>query len=70
MKKEGFRSVRIPVTWYTHQPDTAPYTVDATYLNRVKQVVDLALADGLYVEINVHHDSWKWIADIATTTTR
>ncbi|WP_078859865.1 cellulase family glycosylhydrolase [Streptomyces rubellomurinus] len=66
LKKEGFRSVRIPVTWYTHQSDTAPYTVDATYLNRVKQVVDLALADGLYVEINVHHDSWKWIANIAT----
>ncbi|MFE2407222.1 cellulase family glycosylhydrolase [Kitasatospora sp. NPDC059408] len=66
LRSQGFRSVRIPVTWYTHQSATAPYTIDATYLARVKQVIDLALADGLYVEMNVHHDSWKWIADIST----
>ncbi|MGW2376977.1 cellulase family glycosylhydrolase [Kitasatospora sp. NPDC001683] len=66
LKAQGFRSVRIPVTWYPHQSDTAPYTIDPVWMNRVKQVVDWALADGLYVEINVHHDSWKWIAAMST----
>ncbi|WP_324606651.1 cellulase family glycosylhydrolase [Kitasatospora azatica] len=66
LRGQGFHSVRIPVTWSNHQSTTAPYTVDATYLARVKQVVDYALADGLYVELNVHHDSWQWISSIAT----
>ncbi|MFD0273625.1 cellulase family glycosylhydrolase [Kitasatospora sp. NPDC127111] len=66
LRSEGFRSVRIPVTWYPHQSDTAPYTIDPAWMKRVKQVVDLALADGLYVEINVHHDSWKWIINMST----
>ncbi|MFF1478463.1 cellulase family glycosylhydrolase [Streptomyces sp. NPDC058301] len=63
---EGFRSIRIPVSWYPHQSETAPYTIDAAYMKRVKQVVDWALEDGLYVDLNVHHDSWKWVADIST----
>lgn len=66
IKAEGFRSVRIPVTWSGHQSATAPYTIDATWMNRVKQVVDWALADGLYVVLNVHHDSWQWIATMPT----
>ncbi|WP_369227039.1 cellulase family glycosylhydrolase [Streptomyces sp. R39] len=66
VRDQGFRSVRIPVTWSGHQSATAPYAVDATFMNRVKQVVDWALADGLYVVLNVHHDSWQWIADMST----
>ncbi|MET8540625.1 cellulase family glycosylhydrolase [Kitasatospora sp. NPDC004799] len=66
LKAQGFRSVRIPVTWYTHQSATAPYTIDPVWMKRVKEVVDLALADGLYVEINVHHDSWQWIKYMST----
>ncbi len=66
LRSEGFHSVRIPVSWYPHQSTTAPYTIDPAFMARVKQVVDFALADGLYVEINVHHDSWQWIADIST----
>ncbi|MER6541342.1 cellulase family glycosylhydrolase [Streptomyces sp. NPDC001250] len=66
IRAQGFRSVRIPVTWTDHQSATAPYTIDAPFMNRVKQVVDWALADGLYVVINVHHDSWQWIADMTT----
>ncbi|ELP69058.1 cellulase family glycosylhydrolase [Streptomyces turgidiscabies] len=66
IRAQGFRSVRIPVTWGGHQSATAPYTIDATWMNRVKQVVDWAQADGLYVVLNVHHDSWQWIADMPT----
>ncbi|MFK4188827.1 cellulase family glycosylhydrolase [Streptomyces sparsogenes] len=66
LRSQGFRSVRIPVTWTDHQSPTAPYTIDATWMSRVKQVVDWALADGLHVVVNVHHDSWQWIANMPT----
>jgi aryl-phospho-beta-D-glucosidase BglC (GH1 family) len=66
IRAQGFRSVRIPVTWSAHQSTTAPYTVGAAYLGRVKQVVDWAQAENLYVVLNVHHDSWQWISKIST----
>ncbi|MER5935767.1 cellulase family glycosylhydrolase [Streptomyces sp. NPDC001928] len=66
VRAQGFRSVRIPVTWSAHQSTTAPYTVDDAYMSRVKQVVDWALAENLYVVLNVHHDSWQWIEKIST----
>ncbi|SOR83851.1 MULTISPECIES: cellulase family glycosylhydrolase [Streptomyces] len=28
--------------------------------------MDWAVADGLYVALNVHHDSWQWIDDLPT----
>ncbi|GGO53704.1 hypothetical protein GCM10012286_61720 [Streptomyces lasiicapitis] len=58
--------MRIPVTWHDHMSAAAPYTVDAAYMSRVKQVVDWAQAEGLYVVLNVHHDSWQWISKIST----
>ncbi|MEU4236258.1 cellulase family glycosylhydrolase [Actinoplanes sp. NPDC026619] len=61
VKAQGFRSVRIPVTWGQHQGAAPAYTIDAAYLTRVKEVVDQALGDGFYVMINIHHDSWQWI---------
>lgn len=66
LKAQGFRSVRIPVTWSSHQSATAPYAIDATWMAHVKQVVDWAIADGLYVDLNVHHDSWQWIENLPT----
>nr|WP_309143069.1 glycoside hydrolase family 5 protein [Streptomyces aureoverticillatus] len=66
IRGQGFRSVRVSVTWHDHMSATAPYTVDAAYMSRVKQVVDWAQAEGLYVVLNVHHDSWQWISKIST----
>jgi aryl-phospho-beta-D-glucosidase BglC (GH1 family) len=62
VKAQGFKSIRIPVTWGQHQGPAPGHTIDAAYLNRVKEVVDWALADGFYVVVNIHHDSWQWIA--------
>ncbi|WP_127502044.1 cellulase family glycosylhydrolase [Actinoplanes solisilvae] len=59
IKAQGFKSIRIPVTWGQHQ--ASDYTIESAYLARVKEVVDWALADGFYVMINVHHDSWQWL---------
>jgi endoglucanase len=52
-----FNFLRIPVTWYPHLTTGAPaYTVDPAFLARLKQVIDWAVADGMYVDINIHHD--------------
>lgn len=56
IKKIGFNTVRIPVTWDTHI--LADGTIDKRWLERVKQVVDYAYKYDLYVIINVHHDKW------------
>jgi endoglucanase len=53
----GFKSVRIPVTWYQYADangNIAPF-----WLARVKQVVDMARSSGLYVIINTHHENWQ-----------
>ncbi|KAF6816049.1 endoglucanase B [Colletotrichum plurivorum] len=69
VKAAGFKSVRIPVTYSDHFTSGAPnYTVDAAWLQRVSDVVDMATARGLYVLTNVHHDSWNW-ADVTKATT-
>lgn len=58
---DGFRSVRIPVTYVDHYVSDAPdYTINATWLARVSYVVDAAISSGLFVVVNVHHDSWNW----------
>lgn len=53
----GAKTVRIPTTWTNHMDDN--YVIDAAYLNEVKGVVDLAIAAGLNVILNTHHDSFE-----------
>jgi endoglucanase len=66
VRAQGFNSIRIPVTWSAHQAEDGDYAIDAEYMARVKEVVDLALEDGFYVLINVHHDSWQWVNQMPT----
>lgn len=66
---QGFKSVRIPITWSNRHGPAPSYPIDATFLNRVRQVVDWALARDLYVMINLHHDSWQWINTYPTDRT-
>ena len=55
IKVKGFSSIRIPISWHDHID--ANYTIDSSWMNRVKQIVDWAIAEDLYVIINVHHDN-------------
>jgi endoglucanase len=61
VKSQGYNSVRLPITWSNHHGAAPDYTIDAAWLNRVREIVDWALAEDLYVLINLHHDSWQWI---------
>ena len=57
---QGFKSIRIPVTWTDHTGVAPEYAIDPVWMERVQQIVDWSLQAGLYVMINVHHDSWQW----------
>lgn len=63
---QGYKSIRIPVTWDSHIGEAPNYTIEPAYLERVEQVVDWALDEDLYVMVNVHHDSWLWISHMET----
>ncbi|WFE44043.1 cellulase family glycosylhydrolase [Verrucosispora sp. WMMD1129] len=69
IRAQGFNSIRIPVTWSNHHGPAPSYTIDAAWLNRIKEVVGWALDDGFYVMINLHHDSWQWIHEMPTNRT-
>lgn len=61
VKKAGFKTVRIPVTWAPHLGDAPDYKIDEAWLNRVKQIVDWVLECDMYAVINVHHDDAFWL---------
>jgi endoglucanase len=55
IRQGGFATVRVPTRWSAHAATSAPFTIDATFLDRVTWVVDQALAAGLMVVVNIHH---------------
>lgn len=55
IKAAGFKSVRIPVRWSNHAGTSSPYTIDAAFLARVKEVVEWAISKDLKVVLNTHH---------------
>jgi endoglucanase len=59
LKAQGFKSIRLPVTWNTGgRVGPAPtYTIDPAWMDRVQQVIDWSLDAGLYVMVNMHHDT-------------
>jgi len=57
-KAAGFTAIRIPITWDKRTATSSPYTITASFLDRVEQVVDWALARGFIVIINAHHEAW------------
>jgi endoglucanase len=56
LAKKGVKTVRIPVSWHNHLLDEK-YTIDPLWMKRVKEVVDWAIKQGLYVILNSHHDN-------------
>lgn len=59
LKAAGFNTVRIPVTWFNHMgaPLSDDGQIDQVWLDHIASVVDLARSSGMYVIVNLHHDS-------------
>lgn len=62
VKNAGFKTIRIPVSYLNYIGSAPNYTIDATWLSRVKEVVDYAYSQGLYVIINMHGDGYNTVS--------
>jgi endoglucanase len=51
----GFDHVRLPVRFNAHAAESAPYLLDATFMERVDWAIDQALANGLSIVVDFHH---------------
>ncbi len=56
----GFGVLRVPVAWSNLADDE--YNLSQDYIEAVREVVEWALDDGMYVIINIHHDN-GWMAN-------
>ncbi len=59
IKEQGFTSIRLPFSVIDRQDESNK--IDSEFLNRYTAVVKKAEENGLYVMINLHHDSWEWL---------
>ena len=57
VKEAGFNTVRVPVSW--GQKMDSNYIIDQKWLDRVQEVVDYVIDDGMYCILNIHHDNTK-----------
>lgn len=60
VKEAGFNIVRIPVSWGDHLGPEPDYIIHKVWLDRVNEVVDYAIDNGLYVILNMHHEEWHF----------
>ena len=61
VRERGFNTIRIPVTWAQFLDSNG--NVDPAWMARVREVVDWSLEEGLYVILNVHHDTGEHGSD-------
>lgn len=66
IKAQGFNSIRMPFTTVMRTGSAPEYKIDPAFLARYAEVVNWALDEGLYVMVNVHHDSWNWAKNIGS----
>lgn len=64
VKKAGFNTVRIPVSWGKHLDEKG--NINKEWLDRVQEVVDYAYDNDMYVILNVHHDNGTFPLDEKT----
>lgn len=58
LKKDGIDSIRVPVTWKDHHGSAPDYEIDEQWMDRVQEVVDYVVDNGMYAILNLHHDEW------------
>ena len=68
-REKGINAVRVPVTWKNQfSRDDPEHRISKAFLDRVQDVVDMCLAEGMIAILNTHHDAggagWpdEWIA--------
>lgn len=62
---QGFKSIRIPITWGHRMGPEPNYIIHKSFMSRVEEIVNWSLDAGLRVMINLHHDT-EWIFNMAS----
>lgn len=59
VRNSGFRTLRIPVSWgqHTKQESNYQFKIDDAWMRRVKEIVDYAIDNDMFVILNIHHDN-------------
>ncbi len=55
INEAGFKSIRVPIRWSAHSLESAPYTINDGFFNRIDWVIKTAFFYDLMVIINIHH---------------
>jgi endoglucanase len=58
VKQAGFNAIRIPVTWYKMAGDAPDYIIREDWLDHVQSIVNMAVAEDMYIVLNTHHDEY------------
>ncbi|MGN1133413.1 MAG: glycoside hydrolase family 5 protein, partial [Oscillospiraceae bacterium] len=67
VKAEGFNTIRIPVTW-GEKVSGDDYTINDEWMARVKEIVDWAYEDDMFVILNTHHEEMTGFEDEPKST--
>jgi aryl-phospho-beta-D-glucosidase BglC (GH1 family) len=60
LHKYGINTVRIPVAWSNMISNDGKYTINDQYFDRVEEIINYCLNDGMYVILNDHFDNGWW----------
>ena len=58
VKEQGFKTVRIPVSYLLKIGEAPDYKIDGDWLNRIQEVVDYVVNNDLYAVVNMHGDGY------------
>jgi hypothetical protein len=58
LKSGGFNAIRIPCQYWVSHANKKTGKIDEIWLDRLKEVVQYCVNDGMYVMVNDHHDGF------------
>ncbi|MCL2108778.1 MAG: glycoside hydrolase family 5 protein [Oscillospiraceae bacterium] len=58
IRAAGFNAVRIPTTWFKMAGEAPDYTIRTDWMRHVRGIVDMAVAQDMYIILNTHHDEY------------
>ena len=65
VRQSGFNAIRIPCSWTQHVGDKTTAKIKASWLERVREVVEYCTEKDMYVVLNIHWDG-GWLENNCT----
>ena len=60
VRQAGFKTMRVPVRWDEHMGAAPNRTIATAWMDRVEEIVNYGLTNGMYVIVNIHHNNgWQ-----------